>query len=326
MTGGPGARHLWLAAGVSLLVAAALGGLGLAVLRPDSALHAAPGGAGPGSAGSSATLSGLPPAPGASTSALPSATTPASPTKAPTSPPRTAAAPARFATLRPGAALPSGSQCAAWVRARPYPENKGANRTHNQAQGHGISADLFSGDDARARTRIAPRVDGAFTGTTGQILRWVACKWGIDEDYVKAQAAIESWWQQNTKGDWGTDAAACPPGHGLGADGRPGECPQSFGVLQTRYPYMQSGWPGIGRSTAMSADLAYAIWRACFEGYEGWLNTVERGRDYAAGDAWGCMGRWFSGRWYTQPANDYLARLRDYHDRRIWETPDFQQP
>jgi len=323
VTGGPGARHLWLAAGVSLLAAALLAGLGLVLLRPDAASNAAPG-SDLGSSGPSPTLSAVSPPPGAATSAPPTA----SPSAARTSPARTttAAAPARFATLRPGATLPSGSQCAAWVRARPYPENKGANRTFNQTQGHHISADLFSGDDARAGSRIAPRVDGAFTGTTGQILRWVACKWGIDEDYVKAQAAIESWWQQNTKGDWGTDAAACPPGHGPGADGRPGECPQSFGVLQTRYPYMKSGWPGIGSSTAMSADLAYGIWRACFEGYEGWLNTVDRGRDYAAGDAWGCMGRWFSGRWYTQPANDYLARLRDYHDRRIWETPDFQQP
>ena len=41
-----------------------------------------------------------------------------------------------------------------------------------------------------------PRVTGNFTGTTDEILQWAACKWGIDEDLVRAQVAIESWWDQ----------------------------------------------------------------------------------------------------------------------------------
>ena len=96
--------------------------------------------------------------------------------------------------------------------------------------------------------------------------------------------------------------------------------------MQNRYPYAKSSWPGIADSTAMNADVAYATWRACYEGYETWLNTVERGRDYEAGDAWGCVGRWFSGRWHTDASEAYIARVKDYLDRRIWETPDFQQP
>ncbi len=237
-----------------------------------------------------------------------------------------ATAPARFTTKRPGAALPSGAQCATWVRARPYPENKGANRTKNRTMGHRLGPGFFSGGDARANSTIAPRVDGRFTGTTGQILRWAACKWGVDENLVFAQAAIESWWQQGTLGDWTTDGTRCAPGRGLGVDGRPGECPESFGILQNRYPYEQSAWPGIANSTAMNADLAYAIWRGCFEGYETWLNTVERGRDYAAGDEWGCIGRWFSGRWHTSAGQGYVDRVRGYLDQRIWQTPNFQQP
>jgi hypothetical protein len=237
-----------------------------------------------------------------------------------------AAAPARFGTVAARGALPSGGQCAGWVRARPSPENKGANRRANQTTGHRLGAAFFSGDDARANTVIGPRVDGQFTGTTREILRWAACKWGVDEDLVLAQAAIESWWVQGTLGDWTGDAARCAPGRGLGADGKAGQCPESFGILQNRYPYEQSGWPGMANSTAMNADLAYAIWRVCFEGYEGWLNTVERGRDYAAGDAWGCVGRWFSGRWHTGDSEQYAGRVRGYLDQRIWDTPNFQQP
>jgi hypothetical protein len=44
------------------------------------------------------------------------------------------------------------------------------------------------------------------------------------------------------------------------------------------------------------------------------------------GDAWGCAGRWFSGRWHTQPAEDYIAKVKDYLSDRVWEQPNFQEP
>jgi autotransporter family porin len=248
-----------------------------------------------------------------------------------TRPPATAppgAAPARFRTLPPGSALPSSATCAAQVRSRPEPESKGSNAAANRRTGHGLGAGFFDpgATDPRAGRDIRPRVDGAFTGTTKEILRWAACKWGIDEDLVFAQAAIESWWRQDTEGDFGSTAANCAPGHGIGADGRAGQCPESFGILQNRFPFERSAWPGAEQSTAMNADTAYAIWRACYEGYERWLNDVDRGRQYAAGDAEGCQGRWFAGRWHTAAADEYIARVRDYLDRRIWETPEFQEP
>ena len=130
----------------------------------------------------------------------------------------------------------------------------------------------------------------------------------------------------DTRGDWSADAAVCAPGHGLGVDGKAGQCPESYGILQDRYQYEKSGWPGLASSTAMNADLAYGIWRACYQGYEGWLNTVpDKVGTYAAGDAWGCVGRWFSGRWHTAPSETYIAKVRDYLNQRIWETPNFQQ-
>jgi hypothetical protein len=251
-----------------------------------------------------------------------------SPTISPTTstePAKGQPAPKRFTLVAPGGTLPSGAQCAQWVRAAPSAETKPANTGANQQTGHRIDPAKYSTTDARANQRIAPRVDGQFTGSTRDILRWAACKWGFDEDFVYAQAAVESWWRQGTFGDWTTDASRCAPGHGPGADGRPGECPESFGIVQTRYPYMTYGWPGIGRSTAMGADLGYANLRACFEGYEGWLNGVEKGRQYGPGDVWGCAGRYMSGRWYTAAGNDYVTKVRTYLGQRIWETTDFQR-
>jgi hypothetical protein len=238
-----------------------------------------------------------------------------------------AAGPAFFGTRPPGAALPSGAQCARWVLARPTPENKGANLAFNAATGQHVGSGFFpAGDTPQADQLLAPRIDGDFTGTTSEILRWAACKWGINQDIVFAQAAVESWWNQTTLGDWGTDASACPPGHAPGADGTAGQCPQSYGILQNRYPFEQASWPGIADSTAMNADTAYAIWRSCYDGYETWLNNVPHGSAYQPGDAWGCVGRWFAGRWDTAAANQYVAKVRQYLAERIWTTPDFQQP
>jgi hypothetical protein len=38
------------------------------------------------------------------------------------------------------------------------------------------------------------------------------------------------------------------------------------------------------------------------------------------------VGRWFAGRWHTAPAQQYIARVRQYLRERIWTHPDFQQP
>jgi hypothetical protein len=235
-------------------------------------------------------------------------------------------APLHFRTLPPGAALPTGAQCAHWVNEHPQPENKAANKKDNHLTGQHVGAHFFSGGDSpQAQRRLAPRIDGNFTGTTKDILRWAACKWGINQNVVFAQAAVESWWQQGTLGDWANDPTQCPPGHKLGADGRSGLCPQSYGILQNRWPFEKSSWPGIGRSTAMNADTGYAIWRSCYDGFEPWLNTVEHHGTYRKGDMWGCVGRWFAGRWHTAPAQQYIGKVKTYEREKIWLTPDFQQ-
>jgi hypothetical protein len=172
------------------------------------------------------------------------------------------------------------------VRASPRPENRPANKAFNHTTGQRVGPGFFPrGDSPKAKT-LASRINGDFTGTTQDILRWAACMWGIDQDIVFAQAAVESWWRQRTLGDWGTNARLCPPGHGLGVDGKPGACPESYGILQNSYPFEKRGWQGIVRSTAMNADAAYAIWRSCYDGYETWLNGGPSGQRYRPGAAW----------------------------------------
>jgi autotransporter family porin len=243
----------------------------------------------------------------------PTTTAPAPTTTAPA--PTTTAAPppgGRFGMLPVGAALPSDAECAA--RVRRSGEIRSANTTFNQTVG----------TNAPMSGPYYGRVTGNFRGTTDEIIQWASCKWGIDEDYVRAQAALESWWYQRNVGDFTSDPARCAPGHPIGADGRPGECPESVGIMQVRYPYWSPGFPSAGTSTAYNLDYALAARRSCFEGAETWLNQFERGRDYAAGDIWGCMGLWFSGRWYTPESVTYMNRVQGYLADRIWETPGFR--
>jgi hypothetical protein len=224
----------------------------------------------------------------------------------------------RFATLPPGTKLPSEADCAASVKAKA--ENKHMNKTYNATKGNQkLASDYFGYGDPRMNAEIAPRVTGNFTGTTDEILQWAACKWGIDEDIVRAQAARESYWQMTAKGDWSSDPNVCPPGHGLGADGTPGQCPESWGILQVRYVYRKSAWPSSTNSTAFNADVAYAEWRACYEGYEWWLTTTK-------GDQWGCVGRWFAGAWHSEWADWYINEVKTYLNDRVWEQANFQEP
>lgn len=342
----PWAQRAWLAGRIGVLVIVAVAGVfalahyagwGIGPMGPDRHPVAGPSAAqlaGATTSGSQASAAGPrqagpSPAPGQAPhhpgSSPTTSASPRPPGQLPS--PVRSKGPAHFRTRRPGARLPSSAQCARWARARPVKENKGSNRGPNQVTGQTVTAAFFpAGDRPHAGRRLAPRINGDFTGTTGEILRWTACKWGIDQNIVFAQAAVESWWRQDTLGDWGSDRSACPPGHGLGQDGKKGQCPQSYGILQNRYPYESGAWPGIGRSTAMNADTAYAIWRSCYDGDETWLNQEPRGRHYQAGDAWGCVGRWFAGRWHTKAANQYVSRVRADMRQRIWRTPDFQQP
>jgi hypothetical protein len=233
----------------------------------------------------------------------------------------------QFGTLPPGATLPSGEECARLVLATPNPENRPDNSTFNDTTGQAVGPQFFPSGDSPQVQKLLSRINGNFTGTTEEILRWAACKWGISEDVVFAEAAVESFWNQDALGNWVAKAQPqfCPPGHGLGADGKKGYCPESYGILQNKYILDKVGWPAIETSTAMNVDATYAIWRSCYDGYEVWLNNEPKGQQYRAGDLWGCIGRWSAGAWYTPAAEAYIALVQKYLKERIWETPQFKQ-
>jgi hypothetical protein len=230
----------------------------------------------------------------------PPSTTTTTPTTTPTPPPPPQPA-GRFPTLPVGAALPSGAECATMVR--PVAEIRPENAAPNANRGSRANANTRSDWNGFAR------VDGDFSGTTDEIIQWAACKWGIDEDLVRAQIIKESYWYMSVNGDNG----------------------ESWGLGQVRDTAHPSAFQytsvNARNSSAYNLDYTYASWRACYEGVYTWLNqTSERNGVYGPGDVWGCLGIWFSGRWYWN--NDaYLNQpgdsVRHHYENRTWETSVF---
>jgi hypothetical protein len=230
--------------------------------------------------------------------------------------------------LPPGAKLPSEIDCASRVRRsswEPRGDNEDANHRVLTTQQIANLEPFGSSYDPRAATLIK-QITGNFTGTTDEILQWVACKWGIDEDIVRAEAVVESHWHQSQLGDFTNDQNLCPPGSGYPGAWDGTGCYQSFGILQIKYIYNKSAWPMSRDSTAFNAEYAYGVIYACYEGWESYLNErepLEGYSSYHAGDIWGCIGRWFSGNWYDQNAINYINLVKANFTEKKWLLPDF---
>ncbi len=162
-----------------------------------------------------------------------------------------------------------------------------------------------------------PLVQGQFTGTTTEMFSWAGCRWGIDENLLRAVAVIESTWHQSTWGDrcGGSDAT-------IG----------SFSVMQIKNKtcdgaLLWGGMPDIQASTALAVDLYAARLRACYNGdfYDGdsWLYGGQTVRQIAAVHGWpyvlwGCVGSWFSGDWYDSGAVNYIGNVQTALAQRSW--------
>ena len=225
----------------------------------------------------------------------------AAPTPAPEPP--TVPEPSAKATTRPVGEPPLGDREAATRVARspwePRPENTAANqRRPTESE----LAEFYSAPPEQPYTRY---VTGGFSGTTDELIRWAAWKWGVDEDVLRAVAVQESDWHQSMLGDYVNGA------------------PTSFGITQIKDQWHDPGHPGTyplsQESTAFNLDYYGRAFRSCFDGQEMWLETVSgNGRPYAAGELWGCVGLWYSGRWHDSGAEDYIAKIKAHLANRTW--------
>ena len=139
-------------------------------------------------------------------------------------------------------------------------------------------------------------VDGQYTGTTEMIIRWAACKWGLDEDMIRAQATAEhgTWIQWNAGGDERKSINQCQAGNNPDHNSTnlwgyliSNACYQSWSIWQSKVVYSSPNigawttWPAINQSTAFAVDYRYASQRSCMNGDQsGFFNDKGTGAAY----------------------------------------------
>jgi hypothetical protein len=146
-------------------------------------------------------------------------------------------------------------------------------------------------------TEMVNRVSGNYTGTTDEIIQWAAWKWGLDEDTVRAQAVVESYWDQN---------------HVSG---------RTYGLMQVsdNSSWDPGAFPAARDSTAFNIDYQSMIIRAYYEAVHPWMSPRP-----PAGDMDGALGLWYwGGGWHRPEADAYAAQIRKVEAGRDWEKPLF---
>ena len=192
----------------------------------------------------------------------------------------------------------------------PQPERIPANYTANHTPGPADPATIpwgpWTKDQGELWTDYLSKVDGHFTGTDDEILEWAACKWGLDENWLKAEAVAESSWYQSEIGDDGL----------------------SYGILQVKdsssTPLTNDAWGGYPWTQILPQLTPISLLRTCVPLLMGSGDLLlRRGRPSArlrqrmAGInvMWGAVGSWYSGDWY---ADGRRTTLRLY--RTTWRT------
>ena len=233
-----------------------------------------------------------------------------------------------FHTLKPHATLRNGARCAQLVPQsswEPRPENAQANVAIPPVSELGsFLAEPLNFIDGPPASDFRT-VDGNYTGTTDMIIRWAACKWGINEDVLRAEAFQESTWSAYTTGDFRTAEADCVAGVWNGWQ-LSGYCWQSYGITQVKMA-SYNAWPMGWDSTSFNLDFRGAYWRACMNGDVAYYYDQVPSPGYPAYPTgttmqmmWGCMGSWYSGSWYDAGALTYIDELAALVEAKPWRT------
>lgn len=255
-----------------------------------------------------------------------------------------ASAHAYFPWLPPHAALPTSATCIAEIPTTP--ETVPANATANAAYPNAAQLNAFwaqpNGDVQGPGWEFLPNADWAgvkggyayqikpAVPSTDMIIRWAACKWGIDENALRAQAWEESTWNQGTLGDYGTGLSYCSAdGGAFTALYQPAtnDCYASHSIIQMRL--VPNGfwtmYPQVINSTGFALDAMGAMLRGCINGD---MNEFFGGSYLAQYESdqvnnlpalyANCQGEHYSGNYGDAAALSYEAALAMWESQQPW--------
>jgi chitodextrinase len=171
-------------------------------------------------------------------------------------------------------------------------------------------------------------VTGNFTGTTDEIIQWGAWKWGIPEDWLRAEYSQESMWKQAALGDRKTVTASDYALYPSQA-----RIPNTLDVYQsmglTQVKWTPNGSVGAGAepmrwtSTAFNVDYQLASIRYLFDNPQG-LAAANQTSNYFSGNGWDSLGGWFSYYpWVNSGQLNYINAVQGRLSVRTWAQPGF---
>jgi hypothetical protein len=170
--------------------------------------------------------------------------------------------------------------------------------------------------------------DGISRPSTDDLIQWAAHKWGIPEDWLRAQYVVESYWNGFELGDevavspaWYRRypvQARVPGGH---------EVYESMGLAEVKWIADNSVGAGTEplrwESTAFDIDYEAAMVRLYFDNPDG-ARSSWPDRTYAPCQTWNSIGGWFEPYpWRNGGQETYIAKVKRVLGERVWLGHDF---
>jgi hypothetical protein len=230
---------------------------------------------------------------------------------------------------RPGSRPLSDAQAAA--RVIHHRETRPGNRRFNdyvpslaQVRAFHRARDQYGAVDQGVREfRFVTGRPGRRHPSTDDLIQWVAAKWGIPVDWIRAQMAQESWWRQTDLGDEAAVPARWYLRYPKQARRANDQVWQSMGISQVKWVPDGSEDPGSEplrwKSTAFALDLYAAKIRFFYNGDCSWC-----GPGYGPGQAWNSIGGWFEPEpWNNSGQHWYITQVKRYLAKRVWARPGF---
>jgi chitodextrinase len=167
-------------------------------------------------------------------------------------------------------------------------------------------------------------LDGLANPSTDDLIQWGAHKWGIPEEWLRAEYVQESYWHQNALGDRASVANNWYTLYPLTAQiAGTSEVNESMGITQVKWKPDGSQAPGTEplrwQSTAFNIDYQAAQIRYYYDGYCNWCTT-----GYTPGQQWNSIGAWYSPYpWNNTDAQSYIALVQKHLTEKPWLSPSF---
>jgi len=170
--------------------------------------------------------------------------------------------------------------------------------------------------------------DGMKDPTTDELIQWSAHKWGIPEDWLRAEYVLESYWSMYQLGDE-TPVSQAQYSEYPFQSRVPGslEAYQSLGITQVRWT--PDGSVGVGaeplrwESEAFNLDYQASIIRLFYDNPNG-ARSAWGDKTYAPCEKWNSIGGWFASYpWKNAGQATYIHDVQQLLAKDAWRSSGF---